>query len=63
MDKTRNQNAIRGSLIGGAIGDALGYTIEFYQEDRIFLNLDPRELHRIKSILMREKQSLAMILK
>lgn len=27
---------IRGSMIGGAIGDALGYTVEFWQEDYIF---------------------------
>lgn len=27
---------IRGSLIGGAIGDALGYPIEFYSENEIF---------------------------
>lgn len=27
---------IRGSLFGGAVGDALGYTIEFWQENDIF---------------------------
>lgn len=27
---------IRGCLFGGAIGDALGYTVEFWQEDMIF---------------------------
>ncbi len=27
---------IRGSLIGGAVGDALGYTVEFMQEKQIF---------------------------
>lgn len=27
---------IRGSLIGGAVGDALGYAVEFLQEDQIF---------------------------
>ena len=30
------QDRIRGSLIGGATGDALGYTIEFMNENRIF---------------------------
>ena len=30
------QDRIRGSLIGGATGDALGYTIEFVNENRIF---------------------------
>lgn len=29
MDNKNNQNKIRGSLLGGAIGDALGYQIEF----------------------------------
>ncbi len=29
-------DAIRGSMIGGAVGDALGYAIEFWQEDQIF---------------------------
>lgn len=32
----RNMNRIRGSLIGGAVGDALGYTIEFWNESEIF---------------------------
>lgn len=29
-------NAVRGSLVGGAIGDALGYAVEFMREDEIF---------------------------
>ena len=29
-------DAIKGSMIGGAVGDALGYTIEFMREDEIF---------------------------
>ena len=29
-------NKVKGSLIGGAVGDALGYAIEFYLEDGIF---------------------------
>lgn len=32
---------IRGSLIGGAVGDALGYTIEFYAESAIFGTYGP----------------------
>ena len=28
----------KGCIFGGAIGDALGYTIEFYKEDEIFGN-------------------------
>ena len=31
-----NLDRIRGSLVGGAIGDALGYVVEFLQEDQIF---------------------------
>lgn len=30
------QNKIRGCMIGGAIGDALGYAVEFLDEDLIF---------------------------
>lgn len=30
------QNTIRGCLLGGAVGDALGYTVEFYSEPQIF---------------------------
>ena len=34
--RERYQDAIRGSLIGGAAGDALGYPVEFLEEDGIF---------------------------
>lgn len=30
------QDRVRGSLIGGAVGDALGYAIEFYNETALF---------------------------
>ena len=29
-------NRIRGCLIGGAVGDALGYTVEFMKDSEIF---------------------------
>lgn len=29
------QSAVRGSLLGGAVGDALGYAVEFYDMDKI----------------------------
>ncbi len=29
-------NQIRGCLIGGAVGDALGYPVEFYYESKLF---------------------------
>lgn len=35
-DNPRLRNQIRGSLVGGAIGDALGYTVEFCHEPEIF---------------------------
>ena len=40
MERIRNtearRDAIRGCMIGGAVGDALGYAVEFVGEDRIF---------------------------
>ncbi len=35
-EKKKYQDSIRGSLFGGAVGDALGYPIEFMSEDKIF---------------------------
>lgn len=35
-EKEKNLDRIKGSLFGGAMGDALGYPIEFWKEDRIF---------------------------
>ena len=32
----RNKDRIRGCLIGGAAGDALGYEVEFLREGQIF---------------------------
>ena len=36
MENTKLINAVRGSLIGGAAGDALGYAVEFMREGSIF---------------------------
>ena len=36
MDKNTIRDRVRGSLIGGAIGDALGYTVEFMSHQSIF---------------------------
>ena len=36
MENTKLINAVRGSLIGGAAGDALGYAVEFMCEGSIF---------------------------
>ena len=33
---------IRGSLFGGAVGDALGYPIEFFMESEIFSKYGPQ---------------------
>ena len=35
-------DAVRGSLIGGAAGDALGYAVEFLREDELFRNYGPK---------------------
>ena len=32
----KDLNKIKGSLIGGAVGDALGYAVEFMNENGIF---------------------------
>ena len=32
----RNLNRFKGCLLGGAVGDALGYPVEFYGEREIF---------------------------
>ncbi|GHU65875.1 hypothetical protein FACS189447_05630 [Spirochaetia bacterium] len=32
----RDKNKFRGCLVGGAIGDALGYTVEFMSYDALF---------------------------
>ena len=36
LTKRAEKNRIRGSLLGGAAGDALGYAVEFKREDEIF---------------------------
>ena len=35
-EKEINLDKIRGSLAGGAVGDALGYAVEFWGEEQIF---------------------------
>lgn len=41
MCRKRNRDAIRGSMIGGAIGDALGVPVEFLSEEDIFEEYGP----------------------
>lgn len=36
MRNEKQQDAIRGCLYGGAVGDALGYEVEFWDEEQIF---------------------------
>ena len=38
----RNLDTFRGCLIGGAAGDALGYTVEFMREEQIFRTYGPQ---------------------
>ena len=40
-EKETHLDAIRGCIFGGAVGDALGYPVEFYQEDAIFSRYGP----------------------
>ncbi len=35
-EKSAHLDAIRGCIFGGAVGDALGYPVEFYSEEEIF---------------------------
>lgn len=41
-------DAVRGSLIGGAAGDALGYAVEFLREDELFRNYGPKGITEYK---------------
>jgi ADP-ribosylglycohydrolase len=44
------QDRIRGSLIGGAIGDALGYPVEFiYSFEKIQAHYGERGITRLES--------------
>ncbi|MBR3431356.1 MAG: ADP-ribosylglycohydrolase family protein [Clostridia bacterium] len=57
----RNQDKFRGCLIGGAAGDALGYEIEFWNENRIFSRYGDRgiteyELHDGKALISDDTQ-------
>ena len=49
---------IRGSLFGGAVGDALGYPIEFWNEQEIFSEYGPRG---IQEYAVDEKSGKALI--
>lgn len=46
----RDINKFRGCLIGGAAGDALGFTVEFLQEDRIFERFGDKGITEYKLI-------------
>lgn len=39
-DTSEKRNKFRGCLIGGAVGDALGYAVEFSSEEQIFAQYD-----------------------
>ena len=40
--KEKYLDTIRGCMIGGAVGDALGYPIEFMKEDAIWNKYGPK---------------------
>lgn len=46
----KNQDRFRGCLIGGAAGDALGYTVEFMQEEAIFSRFGTRGIREYELI-------------
>lgn len=57
----RDLNKFRGCLLGGAVGDALGYTVEFLRESEIFAQYGPGgitryELHNGKALVSDDTQ-------
>ena len=57
----RDRDRFRGCLIGGAAGDALGYEVEFWNEDRIFRQYGEKgitayELHDGKALISDDTQ-------
>lgn len=48
MNNNLQKDKIRGSLIGGAIGDALGYSVEFMSRDDILKRYGPDGITRLK---------------
>ena len=49
----RDVNKFRGCLIGGAAGDALGYTVEFMREESIFSQSIPFQTAQHRSLTIR----------
>ena len=47
MDTIRQRDRIRGCLMGGAIGDALGWPVEFLRLDRIVADYGPYGVARL----------------
>ena len=45
-ESEQHLDKIRGSLFGGAVGDALGYTVEFWHERDIFDRLGPKGIQQ-----------------
>lgn len=57
----RSLSKFRGCLLGGAVGDALGYTVEFMREPEIFARYGPQgitryELHNGKALISDDTQ-------
>ena len=57
----RDIDRFRGSLIGGAAGDALGYEVEFWSEEKIFSRygkpgITEYELHNGKALISDDTQ-------
>ena len=57
----RSLSKFKGCLLGGAVGDALGYTVEFMREPEIFARYGPQgitryELHNGKALISDDTQ-------
>ena len=54
-EKERRSDRIRGCLLGGAAGDALGYPVEFMREKEIFRRYGPGGIARYETDVMNGK--------
>ncbi len=64
MKKTKDIDRVMGCLFGGAVGDALGYPVEFLDESSIFAQYGPQGItaHRLRDGLARVSDDTQMTL-
>lgn len=53
----RNIDKYRGCLIGGAAGDALGYSVEFKREDEIFAEAQRKMLREEEQRAAKQREA------